>query len=267
MSKLKFKLGTFCKILSFIFFIAIVVSIILYLLIKLFVFKESLYISSAIGAFMGAFAAYFITIVSSYINKILKRIEIGYIALFKLQNILNTYISINSDNMNEFNYAIEKFEKEKVFFIFNISKFDIHAEIEHEINYMELLNDFFCLNINLQKFNRSTEMIIKSYDNFKNMFQSRQSSEETYLREVKNFVPKIKDLNKFCKLLDEEFIDILTAVRVLLKIKRPLFVYFITKNYPSDFTTKVQEEKKKLLVEIEDIEQESDNELKKHKIK
>lgn len=253
------------KIIIWLLIVVICVTVLVFLFIKIFIVKESLYFSSAIGAFMGAFFAYIVSSIGGYISGILQRRKKGYIALFKIEKLINFYLTINHDNqflLNSWKDAINR----KRFFIVILDKLEIDRGIEDEINYVELLNEFFSLNVNLQKFNSAIPAISSLYDKIIFEFKN-DGDEDKYKSSLKYFLKKIDELSKFCTLLDDKFIDILSKVRILQKDNDPIWTFFIIKKYSDKQNAQFDIEKEKILKEIEQISQESKKELNFYDIK
>ena len=240
------------------FFLAIIFAFIftfgIFIFNKVF-FKPDLdYIDKAVGAFMGAFFAFLFIRIGDTFAKIYERQKKHYNALVKLEYICNDYLNIASDNIfiiDDFNKIAENaFRKDQpIIYMNKLHLFPLDKEIVLSLGNIDLVNEVFTFNTDLNKMNSSIETVNRFYEEIKDAFIQRKVDDQTYKVNVQICIGKLIELKKFLVDLEEKTERILAISRILSKDKL-LLTHFISKRY---FTNKLE---KKIPKEIEKLESE-----------
>jgi len=224
---------------------------------KIFIQTDLDYINNAIGAFMGAFFAFLFIRISEVFTKIYERKKRHNDALVKLEYIYNEYLNIISDNI----FIIDDFigisqdaiQKNQPFIYFNnLHQFPINKEIILDLYNIDLINEVFSFNSNINKINDSIDAVNRAYAEIKNIFIQKQIDYKTYEINVNMLIKKFQEIKKFLVALTEEDKEVIAMIRILLE-RKPLLIHL--KEYFSDKLKKqIPEEIKKIEKEINTVE-------------
>lgn len=254
------------KITGLVLFASFVFYVGLHFIDRIFIFNDKGYAAAGVGAFMGAFAAYGFTVLGEYIKKITTRRAKGYNALIKATHILNGLLNDAGDNTHTIKTAIEAFENGR-FFTFSFIYFETDKDIVSEFSNIDLTNDFFTLNIDMKRFNLSAENCAKNYEQLRTLILDNKIDETSYRLNMKNMVMYLKELEKFCKLLEDKIIDLCTHVRIEIGETSPRHLIFVQKKYSNEHKKLFLTEREKYQAEIEKTGLTSDEEHKKYGLK
>lgn len=221
---------------------------------KIFIEKDSNFMASGVGAFMGAFFAFLFLVFGKLFAEIYSRNKKHRNALVEVEYTLNEYLGINHDNIFLINGFIEAISKN--FICTNhFTKLEIDKSVLLNLYNIDLINDLHTLNMDIYKANESLETISSWYNKINETFLDQRMLKGDYDLNLKQILKKFRTAKIFSEFLDEKIIITQAKIRVLLK-ERSMVHWFVSKfishreHYPKNFDKKYHEEVKEVKAEI-----------------
>jgi len=254
----------FIKKVLKIFVIALVIgfafSVVAFLSDKLIWSQDKNYITQGISAFMGAAAVSLFGVIGWLIVRISNRQIRSYNALIRAESLLNNYLNNNGDNLSIVQNAQRSFEKE-AFHVLNFKKYEIDKEILFDFTYLDLINEYFEINVDLHRHNESFKTILSIYTDVKEAIFSGRINEQSKKENLHYLKGQLLSFEKAINLLNAKTIDVLCSVRILIRKEQPLIVSLFRNRYSKKHKQEVEKERKELEREISDIGERSRKEL------
>jgi len=258
------------------------VSLILLLIVLAFLFAFTFYcffilflkldiasIGASISAFMGAFFAFLFIRLGEALTRFYDRQVKHYNALVELEQACGRYLNEISDNIFVINDCIKiaNDNKGSLFFFANrLDVFSIDNSLTLCLHNVDLVNEVFSYNIDMDKLNKSIEPVNRHYDDIKNNFLKKSINADTYLANVQIYLEKLVELRGFLTKLEEKTKKLAVLSRILLRDKPFLtwLIQIISKTRLTDRIKKqVPDELKKFEVEIDEGKKQSREEIQK----
>lgn len=246
---------------------------IFYLLFHFFVYffliKSDNYISSGIGAFMGAFAAFLFLIFEKIFSKYRERRVKHLNAVVRAQYLLNENLQYISDNI----FLLKGFErivKKGGFHIggYNLLQWD--RKILLDLANLEIINRLGEYATDVNKFNRDIQTLEAWYEEMKGAYLQGHINSVTFEANMPLILSKIEEIRQFLLKIDDETLVRESETRVLLKNKNILDWFFdklMEDELPRNFDKLVKSERAELEKEIKSVIKKSKEELKGSKRK
>lgn len=192
---------------------------------KVFIEMERDYISSGVGAFMGAFFAFLFLRIAQWFDALYQGKQAHYEILIKLEQICNEYLGIIDENKaqigdwlrtlksnNRWGNQLEVFPRDK--------------DITLKLKDFDLLNNAFRLDIEARRLNASIDMIFKRYRDLHNDYGKKLISDTVFSKNISVLLPRIEELLKFHDIIDGQTKNVLIKTRILQYLDKPLIQFF-----------------------------------------
>ncbi|MFH0972828.1 MAG: hypothetical protein V1768_02435 [Patescibacteria group bacterium] len=231
---------------------------------KIFFQEEADYINNSVGAFMGAFFAFLFIRIGDISTKIYERNKLHHNTLVKIELLFNNYQNIINDNIFIIDKFIEIAEKcisqNQPFVYYNkLHQFPAHKELLLDLRNIDLINEIFTFQIDIDKMNSSMQTATDLYSSMSQALTSGAMNVGAYNVNIKDLIKKYKVLKAYLKALENDNIKIVATIRILLE-QKTFSNYFISlpaQRYPKNLKEKVDKEIKKVHGEIEVIREQS----------
>lgn len=219
---------------------------------------------SGFGAFAGAFFAFIFLKLADFLIRIHQRKMKHYNSLVLLETQLNELLGIIYDNVSIISSFKEIINSGKIHFG-KLRQVPIDRSHYSNLQDVTLKNNLFSYNYKLRQLNDDIDNITNGYNDIKNALLQKNISYEDYLTNVKFTVGFLIKLGKYLKNINEQTIELLVKVRLMCKKDLPLGTkisrWFIRQSGSNLIESDLDEEKKKLLNEIEIIGNQSQKEI------
>lgn len=257
--------------LTIVLLASVLFTIVFYLLshffVYLFLIKSPDYISSGVGAFMGAFAAFIFLIIERTFSKYRERRVKHFNALVRAEYILNENLQLISDNI----YMIDGFVqvlKKGVLHTGSFNPLIWDREILLDLANLEIINRLSSYATNLRKTNRDLDMAEQWYEQLKLALIQQNIDKETYDTNISILIGQFRFIKKFLFKIDKENQIRQSEVRVMMKNRNVVDWFFdkiSTHRLPKVFDKKVKKEQAALKKEREETKAQSKKEIEKMK--
>lgn len=238
--------------------ISVIFTFVFYLLFHLFVYlffiRSESYISSGIGAFMGAFSAFIFLIIEKTFSKYRERRKIHFNALVRAEYLLNENLQLTSDNIYMVDGLI-KVLKKGALHIGGFNQLVWDQSILLNLANLDMINNLSSYAITVRKVNRDLDMLEKWYEQLKLALIQKNIDKTTYDINITVLIKQLEVIRKFLIKADDETLVRQSEVRVMMK-ERNFIDWFFDKisdhRFPNDFEERVQKEQKVLEKERND---------------
>lgn len=222
-----------------------------------------------LSASIGAFLTFLFVIIGSVIERIYERQNTYYNALVRLEQLLGVYTNDISDNIfvvKNLVQGMELYIKDgtPVILMNVFIPFSINFDITLDLHNLDLINEFFSYNIDLNKMNRSMETLNRTRESIQSAFASKVIEEPTYRVNLGILIRNAEELEKFLESLTEKTISLSAKTRVLLKKKTAISIVagkLIGTHYTAKQIADFPKEKERLEAEMKEIFETSKKEI------
>lgn len=253
--------------------VAIIFSIVVYLLIHfftyLFLLKSDDYITSGIGAFMGAFSAFIFLIIEKNFSRYQKRRKRHFDGLVKTEYLLNENLQIVSDNVY-LTKGLLKVVKHGQVHIGSFRQILWDRKILLDLANIELINKLASYGIDVKKANRDLNMMTELYRELRLALLRKVINVNTFKTNLPRLISQIESIIEILKKLDLDTEVRLSEVKVALRNRNAIDWFFnkISRHkLPKNFKEKVEVELIRLKKERDKTRKQSIKELAKIKQK
>lgn len=199
---------------------------------------------------MGALFASLIGLTGWWFNGLLSRQRKGFDATVRAERLLNGYLDIVYDNQELVKGAIKSFQS-NVFHIVNFHEYKINEDLHVDFTDINLVNEYFNLNIDLRRHNNSAETVKEWVGRLEQAALSGNAERVNLGEQFKVLCVELSNFLKDIQLLKTRIQRTLCSVRIELNRKKPLIVSLIGTRYSKNHEKLVLQEMKKLEAEIE----------------
>lgn len=225
-----------------------------HLLVYLFFIKSEAYISSGIGAFMGAFSAFIFLIIERTFTKYRERRVIHFNALVRAEYLLNENLQLTSDNIYMV-YGLVEVLKKGALHIGSFNPLVWDQSVLLNLANLDMINNLSSYAISIRKVNRDLDMMEKWYEQLKLALIQKNIDKVTYDINIAILIGQLEVIRKFLVKTDDETLIRQSEVRIMMK-ERNFIDWFFNKlsdhRLPKDFKKRVQKEQTVLEKERED---------------
>ncbi len=244
-----------------VFGLAIFVTI--FVLFKLFLFRDASYLDQGLSAFTGAAAAFTFTVIGQWLNQYRARIKRHYTALVRTEYALNIYINVINDNLSILRGAKEAFSSQG-FHILNFKNFNVDHSVLQDFRNMDLINEYVSLIVDFDRHDQAFISVQKMFEDLKAAIFNKALTDPARLKtNMDNMVSLLSNLEKTLIGLESRVEKTLCGIRVLARQEKPLINFLYKKRYARNHASKVEKELKKLSSERDGVRKKSEEELRK----
>ena|SRR3989344_4052336 len=230
---------------------------------KIFVDRDTTYLTSTLSAFLGAFLAFIFVRIAAFFDKIFARKIKHRDSLVALETLCNEYQNLIGDDIfiiDDFVKIAEKNLKNKQPFIYFNVLHELHFDkkIVKGLGNLELINDHFSFEASVQKINGSISATNRFYKDIKDAFIGNKIDQATYFTNIEILISKLKELKIFLEDLEDQNKDLLTKVRILIQDELTFYTQVLSRLLKKELTDKqrnrIPKERAKLDKEIKEIQ-------------
>lgn len=210
-----------------------------------------------LSAFAGAFFAFLFIRIGDSLSKIYDRAVKHFNALVKAEYQMNVYLNEINDNI----FILESIKKAislKIISLDDLKEFPINDDLLIELNNIEIIQDFFNLNINFSKANRSMTTVMKIYAELRNSFLDKKINQASYQLNLTHVQKNADLLIALLVNLDKKVVELLSKIRIKEKKDKPLLTLVMQR-----LSISKRIEDKELNAEIKQLEKEIEAEKEK----
>jgi hypothetical protein len=224
---------------------------------------ESPIVLTFVGGFVGAFAAFLLMRLNTFIDKVNARQKRHYTELVALQHSLNKFLDEVDQHSHSITDLINTYDSVKppiftfTYSLPNTIVFD-ETRLINLLN-LDLINDLATFARKVQRVNGDTQIARIAYEKTLEAKFAGQLDDESYIGICRNSAKSCKRILLFSEQLKDETVDVISKVRVRLNRDKYHWVNRLTvrSTYECDFPREIEKERSILLKEMERIGAES----------
>ncbi|MDP2940255.1 MAG: hypothetical protein Q8O13_09305 [Candidatus Omnitrophota bacterium] len=209
-------------------------------------------LDTAIGAFLGAFFAYFFMRVRDVFTQIYERQKENFNALVRLEYLCCENMDSISNNIwiiDDFDRTVGQALKQKQPAVYGnrLHELPFPEDILLKFTGIDFLNEILSYKVDFTRVNHDIETINSMYNSFKNALIQGTINIDTYLVNAQITLTKSLELKKFLQALEEKTIRIGAYARILCRDQKPFLTRIIQltfkkKIFTLTFNAKVEKE-------------------------
>ncbi len=223
-----------------------------------------------LSAFSGAAIGFIFSRLAEVLKRYYERVNLHYSALVRLENLCNEQMDSLNRVKFEITSMISSYENAREagvipMFMNRPHPVPFDESILIQLANLDLVNEIFAHKLSIIRINSDIEKVNIFSDDLKTALLQKTIGENQYLENLKNLVPKFSELKAHIDLRFGKTVKLCSMVRIRLRKEKPLFNRAIDAirrtRREKGFEEMVLKEEKKLLQEIMEIGNQSQEEI------
>ncbi len=184
--------------------------------------KDPQVFAAAIGALLGAFAAFILVVSRDWLGKVYDRKRKHYDALVRLEAQFQDQGGVIHDNIYLLPYFAAALNKGALYWS-NMSEIEYDRNIIYDLHNLELINDLYSYHYDLRRANDDIRAIQGGYKSMEQAFMAHNIDDQTYLLNAKNIATNLGVLKVYLEDdVQKSLTEIVAKVRILIRKDRTL---------------------------------------------
>lgn len=222
-------------------------------------------VTGGIGAFLGAYFAFFFMRVTEHLRRVYDRQKKHYDTLVRFEHELNNYLNIINDNIQVIKNFRRTVENGDVYWSLPRT-LPIYRELVVDLANLKIINELSGLNTTLRKINDDIENLTGAYSEIKRAYLSGRLNQVEYKKNASRMADGFETGQKAFQQLTNEVIDMLAHIRAQAPKDNPsgrrLLLSWSVKTGDTS-KEEIEQQKKFLLDEIKNSREQSRQEIER----